>query len=1061
MSNISTKRALFYWMFFGLFLMGGGAIMRSGWTIPPIAHEALDGLALLGAVLATLLATRAWMKTRAVLLGIVAAGFAGTTLLEALHVVAANPLLEPYMTASVENFTEWSWHATRVFFGLMLVLAVVHSKKDNFGSEPTVKTGRHPSLRIALVIAAIMAPACVFALLAADLRSIYYSSVGLLRLPELISGSLFLIALLASIRLGNWRTDSYGHWLNIGILSAVNGQIFCMAFSQTYLDGGYGFGHGLKVFGYFAMAFGFLMSHHMTARGVIDDTSKPRGLSLGAKVALLCGFIGFICVIPIAIKSSTNLHDVSEQNSYDALSAAAGDTSAAMERQRLRVDGDLDFLVGAAVALQLQDTNADTLGVNQDLVNMMKSLQRSNPEYVAISYVDPETRKALFRTVRTGWDSKVNARLFKTNEMMLTKRALEAGSTEDSANRSKLYDLQSEFRDSKTPVEAAAKIVSSPETGQPVGVIVVNSDVSAALVGKTIQGVDADLYVINTGGRFVVHPDKSKQFARGVTVESEFPGLDFSDTSVPGYAYQMVDGPELLMGFEKPDLGKGSGEALLYIYTGDRDLMEADATRIGNELQKIAQVNLLVAVLIGWFFARRFSKPVKEISAAAIEFGQSGEVAELPVDGRDEIGMLAKSLKEMMEEVQSQRGKLELLSSAVESSIDGTLITDKTSKIVYVNRQYLSYSGVNEEDLLGIWLKDLPEFKANEGMLAGSAGDEVDDRDNVWSGEMRVRRNDGRMHDEAVTVAPIKDEDGNIINHSVVIEDITERKEMERNIERKSAELQRSNRDLEQFAYVASHDLKAPLRAIEVLVGWLEDDLEDYEEAEGSDVKENLDLLRQRTGRLSRLLDDLLAYSRAGRKIGDIKTVNTEELVRDVGVLLNPPEGFTIEVAEDMPTITSYHAPLETVFRNLMGNAIKHSPVPAEGVIKVYCKDAGNRVQFSVQDNGTGIDPQYAEKVFKMFQTLQARDEKEGSGMGLAIVQRIIDWQDGKIWFEDGPDGKGTIFHFTWTKKPAVAPEIKTDEDEMSQTQVLRAQALAEGRVEEEDDPNDTQAQIA
>jgi light-regulated signal transduction histidine kinase (bacteriophytochrome) len=267
----------------------------------------------------------------------------------------------------------------------------------------------------------------------------------------------------------------------------------------------------------------------------------------------------------------------------------------------------------------------------------------------------------------------------------------------------------------------------------------------------------------------------------------------------------------------------------------------------------------------------------------------------------------------------------------------------------------------------------------------------------------------------------------------------------------KSDELQRSNYDLEQFAYVASHDLKAPLRAIDVLVEWLKEDLEEFNEGE---VQENLGLLVQRTSRLNRLLDDLLAYSRAGRKIGDVKKLNIQDFVDDIVTLIAPPEGFVIETEGDLPTIVTHHAPLETVFRNLISNAIKHSPVPEEGRIRIYAEDQGEKIMFAVEDNGTGIPEEYAEKVFKMFQTLKARDEMEGSGMGLAIVQRIIDWQGGRIWFHKGRDDKGVVFKFLWSKAPQVMPEV-TPQDapavdevatesaeaapDMSDTQILMA----------------------
>lgn len=259
---------------------------------------------------------------------------------------------------------------------------------------------------------------------------------------------------------------------------------------------------------------------------------------------------------------------------------------------------------------------------------------------------------------------------------------------------------------------------------------------------------------------------------------------------------------------------------------------------------------------------------------------------------------------------------------------------------------------------------------------------------------------------------PHHDETGEIIGVMTLAMDITARRTAEKALENQSNELERSNRDLEQFAYVASHDLKAPLRSIEVLVEWLREDLENYREGE---VQENLDLLQQRTHRLNRLLDDLLTYSRAGRRIGDVARTDTRLMVQDIATLLAPPQGISIEAHDSLPTFETYHAPLEQVLRNLINNAIKHHPT-GSGQVTVYAQDQGEEYMFAVEDDGAGIPEEYADKVFKIFQTLQSRDERESTGMGLAIVQRIIESQGGRIWFHPGPDERGTVFKFIWNK---------------------------------------------
>src|SRR5690606_19608767 len=154
---------------------------------------------------------------------------------------------------------------------------------------------------------------------------------------------------------------------------------------------------------------------------------------------------------------------------------------------------------------------------------------------------------------------------------------------------------------------------------------------------------------------------------------------------------------------------------------------------------------------------------------------------------------------------------------------------------------------------------------------------------------------------------------------------------------------------------------------------------------------------------------DLLAYSRVGRRVGEVVPVDTRELVQDIWSMLAPPEGMQLVLGE-LPTFTTFRGPLEQVLRNLIGNAVKHHPGPA-GRITVSAEATGEHWQFAVADNGAGIPEQYRERIYQMFQTLQPRDEVEGSGMGLAIVSRVVEWQGGRIWHEavDAGHGTGTV----------------------------------------------------
>ncbi|MEB0033046.1 CHASE3 domain-containing protein [Undibacterium sp. RTI2.1] len=225
-------------------------------------------------------------------------------------------------------------------------------------------------------------------------------------------------------------------------------------------------------------------------------------------------------------------------------------------------------------------------------------------------------------------------------------------------------------------------------------------------------------------------------------------------------------------------------------------------------------------------------------------------------------------------------------------------------------------------------------------------------------------------------------------------------------------ELERSNADLDSFAYVASHDLKAPLRGIRNLVEWI---AQDIQSTATEDSLDNLRLLRTRVERLDSLLESLLTYSRVGRKIEDVENVDTGKLVKDINDYLALPEGFNIICSGRMPCLFTPKAPFELVIRNLINNAIKHHDL-AEGQVVISAMEQDECIEFRIEDNGPGIATEFHARIFKMFQTLKPRDQIEGSGMGLAIVKKAVEGFGGSIRVESNPPNRGSIFIFTWPR---------------------------------------------
>ncbi len=239
------------------------------------------------------------------------------------------------------------------------------------------------------------------------------------------------------------------------------------------------------------------------------------------------------------------------------------------------------------------------------------------------------------------------------------------------------------------------------------------------------------------------------------------------------------------------------------------------------------------------------------------------------------------------------------------------------------------------------------------------------------------------------------------------------RDELEMRVEeshRYAAELEISNRELDTFAYTASHDLKAPLRAVQHLAQWISEDAGPHLSEES---QKHMQLMLRRIERLERLLDDLLDFSRIGRMPHEPVTIDTGRLVAEVVEMLAPPADFTIEVGP-LPVLIGQRPPLEQVFRNLIGNAIKYHDRP-NGTVHIAAEDRGAMWEFAVRDDGPGIAPEYHERVFEMFQRLQTRARVEGSGMGLALVKKLVENQGGRVRLESIP-GQGATFRFTWPK---------------------------------------------
>ena len=347
--------------------------------------------------------------------------------------------------------------------------------------------------------------------------------------------------------------------------------------------------------------------------------------------------------------------------------------------------------------------------------------------------------------------------------------------------------------------------------------------------------------------------------------------------------------------------------------------------------------------------------------------------------------------------------------ATMDAASDGLALLDAAGLYTYVNAAHATMFGfATSEELLGKnWriLYDDDELTRFQTEVFPELGAR-----RHWHGRARARRLDGTHFPEALTLTLTPN--GGLIcvcrDDTLAVESEQKILALSRGLEARAQELTQVNRELSDFAHVVSHDLKAPLRGIGSLANWLQ---QDYADKLGPEGAEQLRMIGGRVARLSGLIDGILSYSRAGRTHRSQTVVSLDALVRGTLEMLAPPAHITVAVVSELPQIRMDPTKAQQLFQNLLSNAVKYMDKPS-GRVTVACVADERFWHFSIADNGPGIEEKYFERVFQLFQTLAPRDEVESTGVGLAVVKKIVETEGGRIWIES-VFGHGATFHFT------------------------------------------------
>lgn len=477
-----------------------------------------------------------------------------------------------------------------------------------------------------------------------------------------------------------------------------------------------------------------------------------------------------------------------------------------------------------------------------------------------------------------------------------------------------------------------------------------------------------------------------------------------------------------------------------------KELLEVTLASIGDGVVatdvggRIAFFNGVAQTLTGWHAEEVLGRPIDEIlrferndvgnadnpgliairerravdhTSGTVLVGRDGRRTHVDANGAptfDSEGRLVGSVLVLHDVTERERAE-ERFRVAVEAAPNAMIMVDREGKMTLVNTQTERLFGYRRAELLGQPIEMLvPERLRGHHLVYRSTFFAAPSARPMGSGrDLFGLRRDGSEFPIEIGLNPMETSEGTFVLSSIA--DITERKRAEHQLQQRSEELARSNRDLEQFAYVASHDLQEPLRAV---AGPLQLLQRRYEGKLDERADEFIGHAVDGATRMQSLIDDLLSYSRVGRLEDPKQSVPIEHVLalalKNLAVIMQETRA---QVTHDaLPTVLGIPSQLTLLFQNLIGNALKfrHKERPAR--IHVGAQPAGDAWQISVADNGIGIAEQYFERIFVIFQRLHTRREYPGTGLGLALCKRIVEHHGGKIWLESKPD-EGTTFFFT------------------------------------------------
>lgn len=572
------------------------------------------------------------------------------------------------------------------------------------------------------------------------------------------------------------------------------------------------------------------------------------------------------------------------------------------------------------------------------------------------------------------------------------------------------------------------------EHGAVHGLIVINVDLDGLfeLMAADLPD-DVRLFLTNQKGDYLIHPDATRSFGfdhgQRFRVQDEF---QQTEEIIHGRLNERVlqtghrpgQDEELVAAFHRIPLAMGGSprSVILGLALPLKTVLK-DALRLGREVIQIVIGFSLLAILLSVFLTRALTRPLHMVVDAVKRFPDAGVSKDLPLGRDDEIGLLARSFSQMGDQIRTQLTELNeseaRLNQAQQIAKIGSWELDLRENRLWWSPQIYQMFELDPNEFGASYEAFLAAIHADDREMVNKAYTDSLKHKRPYEITHRLLMKDGRVKYVNEKCESFFDQQGAPVRSIGTVQDVTLLKladealrQSHEALEQQTlkqgeliSELEAKNAELERFTYTVSHDLKSPLVTVNGFLGLLENDLlsGDIERVRGDTLQ-----IKNATNKMGQLLEDLLELSRVGRMINPYKTFSLDELIHEaLGLVRGQIEetGAQIEITSDFPELHADRQRMLEVMQNLLDNAIKFSRKGVRPKVEVKAWRADGQVFCCVSDNGIGIELRYHEKVFGLFERLDS--DFEGTGIGLALVKRIIEVQNGKVWIEPGESGPG------------------------------------------------------